>query len=123
MRKVKEILRLRFGLGMQQNRSPAVVLSVKRPLPLPAKSCCRRFDWPLPDDFDDRRLEELLFPAAAGRPRHLTRLLPDFGEAQHPGRGSSRGRRQPVLAEGDWGAEAGAETGTAMPLSSLPVFK
>jgi hypothetical protein len=31
MRKVKEILRLRFGLGLQQIRSPAVVPSVKRP--------------------------------------------------------------------------------------------
>ena len=32
-------------------------------------------------------------------------------------------RRQPVLPEGDRGAEAGAETGTPMPLSNLPVFK
>src|SRR6266481_1069547 len=32
-------------------------------------------------------------------------------------------RRQPILPEGDRGAEAGAETGTPMPLSNLPVFK
>ena len=32
-------------------------------------------------------------------------------------------RRQPVLSEGDRGAEAGAETGTPMPLSNPPVFK
>jgi hypothetical protein len=31
MRKLKEILRLRFGLGLQQNQIAAVVPSVKRP--------------------------------------------------------------------------------------------
>src|SRR5215472_7342438 len=32
-------------------------------------------------------------------------------------------RRQPVLPEGDRGVEAGAETGTSMPLPNLPIFK
>src|SRR5882757_8941301 len=32
-------------------------------------------------------------------------------------------RRQPILPEGDRGAEAGVETGTAMPLSNMPVSK
>src|SRR5215469_9677387 len=36
--------------------------------------------WPLPDDLDDRGLEELLFPAAVGRPSKTTRSLPDFAE-------------------------------------------
>src|SRR5207253_7454880 len=36
--------------------------------------------WPLPEDLDDRRLEELLFPAASGRPSRTVRSLPDFAE-------------------------------------------
>jgi len=35
--------------------------------------------WPLPDDLDDRRLEELLFPAAVGRPSHAIRSLHGLG--------------------------------------------
>jgi len=31
MRKLKEVLRLQFGLGLQQNQIAAVVPSVKRP--------------------------------------------------------------------------------------------
>jgi len=31
MRKVREVLRLRFGLGLKQSQIPAVVRSVKRP--------------------------------------------------------------------------------------------
>lgn len=81
MRKIKEVLRLRFGLGLLQNQI--------------ARSCCigqatvHRYlrqaaaaglTWPLPEDLDDRRLEELLFPAAVGRPDQVTRPLPDFAE-------------------------------------------
>jgi transposase len=39
--------------------------------------------WPLPDDLDDRRLEELFFSAGAGRPSKSTRVLPDFAEVRH----------------------------------------
>jgi len=45
---------------------------------------------------------------------------------QAPGSPASAGhhsRRQPVLSEGDRGAEAGAETGAAMPVSNQPIFK
>ena len=69
MRKVKEILRLRFGLGLQQNqiaRSCSIgQATVHRYL---RKAAAAGLTWPLPDDLDDRRLEELLFPAAVGRP-------------------------------------------------------
>jgi hypothetical protein len=34
--------------------------------------------WPLPEDPDDRRLEELLFPNGVGRPSATARSLPDF---------------------------------------------
>jgi transposase len=81
MRKLKEVLRLRFGLGLQQNqiaRSCSLgQATVHRYL---HKAAVAGLSWPLPDDLDDRRLEELLFPAAVGRPSHAIRSLPDFAE-------------------------------------------
>ena len=69
MRKLKEILRLRFGLGLQQNqiaRSCSIgQATVHRYL---RKAAAAGLNWPLPDDLDDRRLEELLFPAAVADP-------------------------------------------------------
>jgi transposase len=83
MRKVKEVLRLRFGLGLQQNqiaRSCSIGQStVHRYL---EKAAAAGLSWPLPEDLDDRRLEELLFPAPAGRPSQTTRSLPDFAEVR-----------------------------------------
>ena len=69
MRKIKEVLRLRFDLGLQQNqiaRSCCIgQATVHRYL---EKAAAAGLSWPLPDDLDDRRLEDLLFPVAAGRP-------------------------------------------------------
>ena len=83
MRKVKEILRLRFGLGLQQNqiaRSCSIgQATVHRYL---RKAAAAGLTWPVPEDLDDRRLEELLFPAAVGRPSQLTRPMPDFDEVR-----------------------------------------
>lgn len=81
MRKVKEVLRLRFGLGLQQSQIAGSCsigqATVHRYL---QKAAAAGLTWPLPDDIDDRRLEELLFPAATGRPSATTRSLPDFAE-------------------------------------------
>jgi hypothetical protein len=81
MRKVKEVLRLRFGLGLQQNqiaRSCSIgQATVHRYL---QKAAAAGLSWPLPEDLDERRLDELLFRSAVGRPRQVTRALPDFGE-------------------------------------------
>ncbi|HUO28556.1 MAG TPA: IS21 family transposase [Bryobacteraceae bacterium] len=81
MRKVKEVLRLRFGLGLQQNqiaRSCSIgQATVHRYL---QKAAAAGLSWPLPDDLDDRRLDELLFRSVVGRPRQVTRALPDFAE-------------------------------------------
>ena len=83
MRKLKEVLRLRFGLGLQQNqiaRSCSIgQATVHRYL---HKAAAAGLTWPLPEDLDDRRLEELLFPAAVGRPSHAIRSLPDFAEVR-----------------------------------------
>ena len=83
MRKVKEVLRLRFGLGLQQNqiaRSCSIgQATVHRYL---QKAAAVGLTWPLPEDTDDRRLEELLFPAAVGRHSRTIRSLPDFAEVR-----------------------------------------
>jgi transposase len=80
MRKVKEILRLRFGLGLRQNqiaRSCSIgQATVHRYL---QKALAAGLSWPLPENLDDRRLQELFFPAA-GRPTGAIRPLPDFAE-------------------------------------------
>jgi len=44
------------------------------------KAAAAGLRWPLPEDLDDRRLDELLFPVGPGRPSHTVRCLPDFGE-------------------------------------------
>jgi hypothetical protein len=68
MRKIREVLRLRFGLGLKQNqiaRSCSLgQATVHRYL---EKAAAAGLNWPLPEDLDDRRLEELLAPVAAGR--------------------------------------------------------
>ena len=83
MRKVKEVLRLRFGLGLQQNqiaRSCSIgQATVHRYL---EKAAAAGLSWPLPDDLDDHRLEQLLFRVAVGRPSKNTRSLPDFAEVR-----------------------------------------
>ncbi len=79
MRKIKEVLRLRFGLGLKQSqiaRSCSLGQgTVHRYL---QKATAAGLSWPLPEDLDDRRLEELLSPVTAGRPSQTVRLLPDF---------------------------------------------
>jgi transposase len=83
MRKIKEVLRLRFGLGLHQDqiaRSCSIgQATVHRYL---EKAAAAKLTWPLPDDLDDRRLDELLFPS---RPLH-TPAQPrpglDFGALQ-----------------------------------------
>lgn len=81
MRKIKEILRLRFGLGLKQSqiaRSCSIgQATVHRYL---QKAAAVGLSWPLPEDLDDRRLGELLSPVTAGRPSRTVRPLPDFAE-------------------------------------------
>ena len=82
MRKIKEVLRLRYDLGLLQNeiaRSCSIgQASVHRYL---ERASAAGLSWPLPEDCDDRRLNELLFPAApaGGRPdpaRPVSALIP-----------------------------------------------
>jgi transposase len=81
MRKVKEVLRLKYGLGLRQDqiaRSCSIgQATVHRYL---EKAAAAGLSWPLPEDCDDRRLDELLFPSRPGRPRQATRDGFDLAE-------------------------------------------
>ncbi len=84
MRKIKEVLRLRYDLGLLQSeiaRSCSIgQSSVHRYLERASAAGLR---WPLPEDYDDRRLNELLFPAAptGASPPALGPV--DFAEIHH----------------------------------------
>jgi transposase len=81
MRKIKEVLRLRFDLGLQQDqiaRSCSIgQATVHRYL---ERATANNLGWPLPDDIDDRRLNELLFPARPLWPQSRLRPGLDFGQ-------------------------------------------
>jgi transposase len=113
MRKIKEVLRLRFGLGLGQDqiaRSCSIgQATVHRYL---ERAIAAGLGWPLPEGCDEQRLNQLLFPArpigspAPQRPgvdfrqiheqlqshRHLTLQLvwEEYREAHSDGYGYSR---------------------------------
>ena len=68
MRKVKEVLRLRFGLGLQQNqiaRSCSIgQATVHRYL---EKAAAAGLSWPLPEDLDDHGWKNCYFRSEPGR--------------------------------------------------------
>ena len=89
MRKIKEVLRLKWGNGMS-NRRIAASSGIGRPT---VSEYLRRAEeaglsWPLPDDLDDARLERLLFPPVPDLPAQ-ERGIPDWahihGELKHKG--------------------------------------
>ena len=79
MRKIREILRLKFsGLSPRQ-----IAASLGHALST-IQECLRRaaqaqLSWPLPDELDDERLEALLY---APQPRVIEIPLPDFAHIQ-----------------------------------------
>jgi transposase len=81
MRKIKEVLRLRFALGLDQSqvaRSCSIgQATVHRYL---QKAAAAGLNWPLPDELNEDRLEALLFPARSSRPQGASRTVPDFAE-------------------------------------------
>jgi len=81
MRRIREVLRLRFDLGLRQDQIARSCLigqaTVHRYL---ERATAAGLSWPLPEDCDDRRLEERLFPTAFSRPSPQTRLPLDFAE-------------------------------------------
>jgi transposase len=79
MRKIREVLRLRFGLGLRQDqiaRSCSIgQATVHRYL---EKAAAAGVTWPLPEDWDDRRLDELLFPSRPEQTHSQPRPVVDF---------------------------------------------
>lgn len=78
MRKIKEVLRLKWGKGMS-NRQIATSCSIGRPT---VAEYLRRaqeagVSWPLPADLDDTQLERMLFPPPPDMPAQL-RGIPDW---------------------------------------------
>lgn len=76
MRKIREVLRLRFEAGLSE-RDIAASLSVARST---VQECLRRtrdagLAWPLPEELDDAALTARLYPAPAAQPSFP---LPDF---------------------------------------------
>jgi transposase len=84
MRKIKEVLRLRYDLGLLQNEiarscsigQASVHLYLER-------ASAAGLSWPLPEDCDDRRLNELLFPAAPSGDGPSVRGPVDFAAIHH----------------------------------------
>lgn len=77
MRKIREVLRLRFEAGLSE-RQIAASLSVARST---VQECLRRareagLSWPLPPELDEMVLEARLYPAEPAAPSFP---LPDFG--------------------------------------------
>jgi transposase len=81
MRKIKEVLRLRFGLSLGQEeiaRSCSIAqATVHRYL---ERAATAGLTWPLPDEFDDQRLNELLFPTRPLYPPSTPRPGLDFAD-------------------------------------------
>lgn len=78
MRKIREVLRLRYGHGLSQ-RALAQSLRLSNGAVNGYLSRARQagLGWPLPDDLDDERLEALLYPPPPDVPREQ-RPLPDW---------------------------------------------
>jgi transposase len=80
MRKIRELLRLKFDLGLSIHKI-ASSLSIARST---VTECLRRataagIAWPVPQALDDGQLEALLYPK---KPAALTITLPDFAHLQ-----------------------------------------
>ena len=81
MRKIREVLRLRYDLGLRQQeiaRSCSICQSsVHRYV---ERASAAGLSWPLAEDCDDRRLNELLFPGEPTGERPPARAPLDFTE-------------------------------------------
>ena len=76
MRKVREILRLRYERGYPHRTiARAVHVGAATVSEYLAKAAAKGLGWPLPEEFNDAKLEEVLFPRA---PASSEREVPDF---------------------------------------------
>jgi len=80
MRKIKEVVRLRWGCGASQRQiaeSCGIARSTVGEYVLRAQAA--GLEWPLPEDLDEAQLEAMLFPPHPGREAR-SRPLPDWAE-------------------------------------------
>lgn len=78
MRKLKDVLRLRFELKLDRRqiaRSCSIAVSTVHEYLKRAEAA--GLDWPLPDDWDDALLERALYPRPQQEPRPQ-KSPPDF---------------------------------------------
>ena len=78
MRKIKEVLRLRFELNLDQRkiaRSCAIAVSTVHEYL--KRAAAAGLAWPLPEGWDDARLDTTLYPEAVSPPRPK-KWPPDF---------------------------------------------
>jgi len=81
MRKIREVLRLRFEHGLSHRaigRSCGIGLTTAREYIVRAKAA--GLSWPLPEEMDDGALERVLFPAPL-KPGEAARALPPWSVA------------------------------------------
>jgi transposase len=79
MRRIRELLRLRFGAAAG-DRKIARELRIARCTVQDylARAAATGLTWPLPDEFSDEMLEELLFVKAGTKPGLRRRIEPDW---------------------------------------------
>ena len=84
MRKIKEVLRLRNELKLDQRQiARSCSLSVSTVHEYLKRAAAANLVWPLPEDWDDARLEAALFPSSGPSPRPPTgKSPPDFAAIQ-----------------------------------------
>jgi transposase len=79
MRKLKEVLRLRFELGLGQRQiARSCSIGHGTVYEYLKRAQAAGVTWPLPEGWDDRRLEEALFGSAPRRVYESRKPVPDF---------------------------------------------
>ena len=79
MRKIKEVLRLRLELGLGQREiARACSISQGAVHSYLKKAAAAGVCWPLPEGWDERRVEQALFGDQRPIERSRERTLPDF---------------------------------------------
>ena len=79
MRKTKEVLRLHFELGLRQREiARACSISQGAVHNYLKRAAAAGITWPLPEDWDEKRIEEALFGEQRPVDRSRERAVPDF---------------------------------------------
>jgi predicted RNA polymerase sigma factor len=80
MRKIREVLRLKLACGLSARQiSQSCVLARSTVNDYLCRAKVADVKWPLPSDWDDEKLEKVLFPAVPTIPRS-TFTEPDWNE-------------------------------------------